>query len=45
MFWVIDFPMFLYEEGVLESAHHPFTAPHPQDYHLLRLELVLYTRL
>jgi len=37
MFWVIDFPMFLYEEGVLESAHHPFTAPHPEDYHLLRI--------
>lgn len=38
LFWVIDFPMFLYEEGVLESAHHPFTAPHPEDYHLLRTD-------
>eukprot|EP00088_Acartia_fossae_P029042 TRINITY_DN2983_c0_g1_i5.p1 TRINITY_DN2983_c0_g1~~TRINITY_DN2983_c0_g1_i5.p1 ORF type:complete len:660 (-),score=122.70 TRINITY_DN2983_c0_g1_i5:187-2166(-) len=38
MFWVIDFPLFLYEEGVLESAHHPFTSPHPEDYHLLRTD-------
>jgi len=30
--WVLDFPLFLYEEGKLESAHHPFTAPHPEDY-------------
>ena len=36
MFWVIDFPLFLYENGVLESAHHPFTAAHPDDAHLLR---------
>jgi len=27
--------MFLWEEGVLESAHHPFTAAHPDDHHLL----------
>jgi len=38
MFWVIDFPLFLYEDGVLESAHHPFTAPHPNDAHLLRTD-------
>lgn len=38
MFWVIDFPLFLYEDGVLESAHHPFTAPHPKDAHLLRTD-------
>eukprot|EP00092_Neocalanus_flemingeri_P032647 GFUD01035512.1.p1 GENE.GFUD01035512.1~~GFUD01035512.1.p1 ORF type:complete len:610 (-),score=148.35 GFUD01035512.1:82-1911(-) len=30
--WIVDFPLFVYEEGKLESAHHPFTAPHPQDY-------------
>jgi len=30
--WVVDFPLFVYEDGKLESAHHPFTAPHPQDY-------------
>merc|ERR1712192_17057 len=35
LLWVIDFPMFLWEEGVLESAHHPFTAAHPDDHHLL----------
>lgn len=35
--WVIDFPLFCEGEtpGSLESVHHPFTAPHPQDYHLL----------
>ncbi|XP_071097785.1 aspartate--tRNA ligase, mitochondrial-like [Haliotis cracherodii] len=36
--WVEDFPLFLPredgEEGV-ESAHHPFTAPHKEDEHLL----------
>jgi len=34
--WVVDFPLFVFEEGKLESAHHPFTASHPDDYHLLR---------
>ena len=31
--WVIDFPMFELnpETGNLESVHHPFTAPHPDD--------------
>ncbi|XP_075383758.1 aspartate--tRNA ligase, mitochondrial [Tenrec ecaudatus] len=36
--WVVDFPLFLPKEespGELESAHHPFTAPHPSDIHLL----------
>ena len=45
--WVQDFPMFLpkeFEEGVnpnadnerqIESAHHPFTQPHPEDVKLL----------
>ncbi|XP_036129413.1 aspartate--tRNA ligase, mitochondrial [Molossus molossus] len=39
--WVVDFPLFLPKEdspGELESAHHPFTAPHPSDVHLLRTE-------
>jgi len=36
MFWVIDFPLVVMEEGKLESAHHPFTAPHPEDRHLLK---------
>ncbi|XP_003474690.1 aspartate--tRNA ligase, mitochondrial [Cavia porcellus] len=36
--WVVDFPLFLPKEdnpSELESAHHPFTAPHPSDRHLL----------
>ena len=41
--WVEDFPMFLPKEADsssqsslgVESAHHPFTQPHPEDEHLL----------
>ena len=35
--WVIDFPMFSLndETNEMESTHHPFTAPHPEDKHLL----------
>lgn len=34
--WITDFPLFEKDEnGVLQSAHHPFTAPHPEDLHLL----------
>lgn len=36
--WVVDFPLFLPKEenpSELESAHHPFTAPHPLDTDLL----------
>ncbi|NXH11753.1 SYDM protein, partial [Bucco capensis] len=36
--WVVDFPLFLPREEnptELESAHHPFTAPHPSDTSLL----------
>lgn len=35
--WVTDFPLFRYnaEEGRIESEHHAFTAPHPEDVHLL----------
>ncbi|MCI4377712.1 hypothetical protein PGIGA_G00206720 [Pangasianodon gigas] len=36
--WVVDFPLFLPKEDEpeqLESAHHPFTAPIPEDAHLL----------
>ncbi|XP_052521488.1 aspartate--tRNA ligase, mitochondrial [Tympanuchus pallidicinctus] len=36
--WVVDFPLFLPKEenpSELESAHHPFTAPHPSDTNLL----------
>uniref|UniRef100_A0A0A1X7W5 Aspartate--tRNA ligase, mitochondrial n=2 Tax=Zeugodacus cucurbitae TaxID=28588 RepID=A0A0A1X7W5_ZEUCU len=31
--WVVDFPMFARNEETnqLESVHHPFTAPHPDD--------------
>uniref|UniRef100_A0A8C5UUL3 Aspartate--tRNA ligase, mitochondrial n=1 Tax=Microcebus murinus TaxID=30608 RepID=A0A8C5UUL3_MICMU len=36
--WIVDFPLFLPKEEnprELESTHHPFTAPHPSDIHLL----------
>lgn len=35
--WIVDFPLFLRNDanGELETAHHPFTAPHPDDIHLL----------
>ncbi|CAI5642243.1 aspartate--tRNA ligase, mitochondrial [Oreochromis aureus] len=36
--WVVDFPLFLPKEDYpeeLESAHHPFTAPVPEDTRLL----------
>uniref|UniRef100_A0A8C6V891 Aspartyl-tRNA synthetase 2, mitochondrial n=1 Tax=Naja naja TaxID=35670 RepID=A0A8C6V891_NAJNA len=36
--WVVEFPLFLPKEKnpeELEAAHHPFTAPHPLDEHLL----------
>lgn len=39
--WVVDFPLFLPKEDApeqLESAHHPFTAPLPEDTHLLYTE-------
>lgn len=34
--WVVDFPLFLKgQDENLETCHHPFTAPHPEDLHLL----------
>lgn len=39
--WVVDFPLFLPKEEKpeeLESAHHPFTAPQPEDRDLLFTE-------
>jgi aspartyl-tRNA synthetase len=35
--WVIDFPMFEYneEDGRLYAMHHPFTSPKPEDIELL----------
>jgi aspartyl-tRNA synthetase len=35
--WVVDFPLFLRDPktGDLQSVNHPFTAPHPDDEHLL----------
>ncbi|XP_041064481.1 aspartate--tRNA ligase, mitochondrial isoform X2 [Carcharodon carcharias] len=39
--WIVDFPLFLPKENSpeeFESAHHPFTAPHPDDAHLIYTE-------
>lgn len=35
--WVVDFPLFGWnnEESRLESMHHPFTSPHPDDLALM----------
>jgi aspartyl-tRNA synthetase len=37
MFWVLDFPMFEWDPETKRymAMHHPFTAPHPEDLHLL----------
>ena len=37
LLWVVDFPLFKYNEDEkrLESEHHPFTAPLPDDLNLL----------
>lgn len=39
LLWVVDFPMFEWneEEGRLEALHHPFTAPNPEDLEASRL--------
>ncbi|CAH0699755.1 unnamed protein product [Spodoptera exigua] len=36
--WVVDFPLFVKGENGLETCHHPFTSPHPDDIHLLDTE-------
>lgn len=37
--WITDFPLFrLDSDGSVRSNHHPFTAPHPDDDHLLHTE-------
>ncbi|MDQ3949619.1 MAG: aspartate--tRNA ligase [Gemmatimonadota bacterium] len=38
--WVVDFPLFerVPDSGSLLSLHHPFTAPHDEDVHLLDTE-------
>lgn len=37
-FWIVDFPLFTESDNGLETCHHPFTAPHPEDLHLLETE-------
>jgi len=38
--WVVDFPLFARnpDTGRLEAEHHPFTAPRPQDLHLIETD-------
>ncbi|KAF7997681.1 hypothetical protein HCN44_008854 [Aphidius gifuensis] len=37
--WVLDFPLFeKNDDGLLTSTHHPFTAPHPDDFELLKTD-------
>ncbi|XP_019931658.3 aspartate--tRNA ligase, mitochondrial [Aedes albopictus] len=45
LLWVYDFPMFAPNEetGQLESVHHPFTAPHPEDLQKLRAKTDLHS--
>lgn len=33
--WVTDFPLLEKSEDGFAATHHPFTAPHPDDLHLL----------
>lgn len=35
LFWVVDFPLFTWEDGKMLSTHHPFTAPVSEDAHML----------
>ncbi|GJQ70074.1 hypothetical protein Trydic_g22550 [Trypoxylus dichotomus] len=36
--WITDFPLFEKDNatGTIQSVHHPFTSPHPEDLHLLQ---------
>merc|ERR1712136_603844 len=37
--WVVDFPLFEVSEendGTINSNHHPFTSPHPDDIDLIK---------
>lgn len=36
--WLIDFPLFVKGDDGLQPCHHPFTAPHPDDLHLLETD-------
>uniref|UniRef100_A0A0K8RH38 Putative aspartyl-trna synthetase translation n=1 Tax=Ixodes ricinus TaxID=34613 RepID=A0A0K8RH38_IXORI len=37
--WVVDFPLFkLDEDGKMKANHHPFTAPHLDDLHLIHTD-------
>jgi aspartyl-tRNA synthetase len=40
LLWVSDFPLFVFDEqeGRLVAVHHPFTAPHADDVHLLKTQ-------
>ncbi|ANH78463.1 aspartate--tRNA ligase [Candidatus Chlamydia sanziniae] len=36
--WITDFPLFAIEEGILQTEHHPFTAPLEEDIPLLDID-------
>ena len=44
--WIVDFPLFVRDEdsGKMESNHHPFTQPHPDDINLLHKEPLKVSR-
>lgn len=39
--WVVDFPMFeKKDDGSIQAAHHPFTRPNDEDFHLLETDTI-----